>query len=189
MAKPTPLPKLEPDCAACAAYCCVSLAFDKGPRFPFSKPAGTPCRHLERHKCAIHDDLDARGFSGCIAYQCTGAGQRTLALYDGKSWRDDPALLAPQSETFRALRALHTAISHLVTAAALPLPPVPEARRTALLARLCPDRLTPALAARLASGPLLGEVNAFLKSLPAHLPPEPRPDLRPDLHPDAREQP
>jgi hypothetical protein len=180
LAKPTPLPALEPDCAACAAYCCVSLAIDEGPRFALSKPAGTPCRHLERHSCTIHENLAERGFSGCVAYQCLGAGQRTLALYGGQSWRDDPSLLAAQSDTFRDLRALHDAISNLVTAAALPLPAQAETNRTALLARLCPDRLTPALAARLASGPLLGEVKSFLKSLPAQLPR--------DLHPDATEK-
>lgn len=110
------------------------------------------------------------GFSGCAAYCCNGAGQRTLALFDGRSWQDDPALLAPQMACFRALRQLHEACELLVAAAALPLPPTAEAERLALLDALCPTQMTPEKASRLADGPLPGEVRRFLRTLGGHVP-------------------
>jgi hypothetical protein len=33
------------DCSRCIGLCCVSLAFDRGPRFAFDKRAGEACRH------------------------------------------------------------------------------------------------------------------------------------------------
>jgi len=167
----TDLPDLVPDCSACAALCCVGLAFDKGPDFAIDKPAGTPCPHLDAHSCRIHADLGRRGFGGCAAYGCDGAGQRTVALHGGASWQDDPALLAPMLETFRHLRVLHQLVGLLNAAAALPLPPEAEADRTAYLAQLCPDPFDARTAQGLATGPLPGAVRGFIRSLSAHCAP------------------
>jgi hypothetical protein len=91
-------------------------------------------------------------------------------LFDGASWQDDPALLTPQMECFRALRHLHEACALLTIAATLPLPEPVEARRLQLLGRLTPGDMTPEIAAQLAAGPALTEVRGFLRSLAAHAP-------------------
>ncbi len=165
------LPRLEADCDACAALCCVGLALDKGAAFAIDKPAGVPCPNLSGHACTIHADLDARGFSGCVRFNCAGAGQRTIALFDGASWRDDPDLLAPMLDTFRHLRRLHDLLGLLVAADTLPLTPREQATREELLAALCPDRMTAARAAALATGPLPARVDGFLHSLRTRLQP------------------
>lgn len=66
---------LLPDCGSCAALCCVATAFDAGEDFAIDKPAGARCPHLTNdHRCAIHAERAARGFRGCTAYDCHGAG-------------------------------------------------------------------------------------------------------------------
>ena len=81
------------DCGRCAALCCVALAFDRGPLFALDKPAGEACPHLDRDcRCAIHADRLARGFAGCAAFDCRGAGQLATALFNGLSWRDSDAV-------------------------------------------------------------------------------------------------
>ena len=114
---------LRADCTRCAALCCVALAFDCSELFGFDKPAGEPCRHLSGEgRCRIHAERDARGFGGCIAYDCLGAGQYvTQELFGGRSWRDDPALLRPMLDAFAAVREVHELVSILREAAALPL--------------------------------------------------------------------
>ena len=48
--------------------------------FAIDKPAGEPCRHLgPDHGCTIHAELRPRGFPGCVAYDCFGAGQQVAA--------------------------------------------------------------------------------------------------------------
>lgn len=159
------LPELTPDCSACAALCCVGLAFDKGEDFAIDKPAGTPCPKLRRHLCSIHEDLDTEGFSGCVRFQCDGAGQRTVALFDGASWQDDQALLGPMLDTFRHLRRIHELIGLLDTAGKLPLDPHENQRRLGLLSALTSPEMTRAGAEALATGPLPGEIRSFLRSL------------------------
>ena len=161
------MPDLTPDCAACAALCCVALALDKGPRFGLDKPAGLPCPNLAHHRCTIHERLDEQGFSGCTAYDCRGAGQRTIALFEGQSWRDNPTLLPAQSETFGHVRRLHDLLELLTLADRLPLTPSEQATRTALVAEITAP-LTPARAATLASGPLPKRVRLFLQALRPH---------------------
>lgn len=163
------LPDLEADCEACAALCCVALAFDKGEAFAIDKPAGLPCPHLRHHACGIHEDLDRRGFSGCAVYDCEGAGQRALALHGGVSWQEDLEQLAPMQESFAHLRVIHGLIGLLETARRLGLEDDEEDRRRALLAALCPQEMTPDSARALAAGPLPGQVRAFLRSLAHHV--------------------
>lgn len=163
------LPALEADCQACAALCCVGLAFDEGDQFAIDKPAGLPCPHLKHHACTIYDRLHGEGFSGCDAYDCEGAGQRTVALYEGKSWQDDLELLVPMLESFRHMRAINGLIGLLDTAGQLPLEDDEEAEREAMLAALCDPDLTPETAEALATGPLPGQAQAFLRSLAHHV--------------------
>lgn len=89
---------LRADCSACVALCCVIPPFDAVQGFGFDKPAETPCQHLcSDHRCGIHDDLIGRGFSGCVAFDCLGAGQRLTALARDRfggidDWRVRPDL-------------------------------------------------------------------------------------------------
>jgi Pentapeptide repeats (8 copies) len=72
---------LVADCAACAGLCCVAPALVASADFALTKPAGRPCVHLGADsRCGIHSALRSRGFPGCVAYDCFGAGQRVVAL-------------------------------------------------------------------------------------------------------------
>lgn len=94
--RPGPLPAhLLADCSACAALCCVIPPFDAVQGFGFDKPAETPCRHLcADHRCGIHAELLERGFGGCVAFDCLGAGQRLTAMatqrFGDADWRARP---------------------------------------------------------------------------------------------------
>ncbi len=86
---------LKADCSACAALCCVIPPFDALQGFGFDKPAETPCQHLcADHRCGIHEALIPRGFEGCVAFDCLGAGQRLTALaverFGSADWRARP---------------------------------------------------------------------------------------------------
>lgn len=128
---------LTPDCGRCEALCCVLLPFDEGPAFGFDKPGGVACRHLgPGHQCTIHAHLTERGFSGCAAYSCLGAGQRATALFCTEGWKLDADRLAQVEEGFRRLRRVHDAFQLLQMAGEMALPEEAEARRLALMARL-----------------------------------------------------
>ena len=86
------LMQLEADCSRCAALCCVVPAFSRSSDFAIDKPAGTPCPHLAADdRCGIHAELRGRGFAGCTAYDCFGAGQQvTQVTFGGVGWRASP---------------------------------------------------------------------------------------------------
>jgi hypothetical protein len=115
---------LGADCARCAALCCIALAFDRSALFAFDKAAGEPCANLDpRSRCRIHAELAVRGFGGCKAFDCQGAGQAvTQGLFGGANWRDDPAVLAPMMRAFSVMRPAHEALALLRQARRLPLP-------------------------------------------------------------------
>ncbi|NUS17376.1 MAG: pentapeptide repeat-containing protein, partial [Streptomyces sp.] len=81
---------LRADCGNCFGLCCVALAFTRSADFPRDKPAGEPCGHLDAgHRCGIHDRLRDRGYAGCTAYDCFGAGQKVSRhTFGGRGWRD-----------------------------------------------------------------------------------------------------
>jgi len=165
---------LSPDCTRCAALCCVSLAFDRSAFFAFDKEPGVPCRHLTaEHRCGIHQDLASRGFTGCIRYECSGAGQRvTQEIFGGRSWRDDPALAQPMFDAFRAMRQVHELLLLLQTAGRLPLAPPLAQRRGDLVAALQPPGgWSVGSLAAFEQGSLPGEVRAFLVTLRGSVPP------------------
>ncbi len=162
-----PQDPFAPDCARCAALCCVALAFDRSDLFAFDKPAGEPCRHLAGHACTIHPRLEDEGFGGCVRYDCLGAGQAVVQeVFAGRSWRDEPALLAPMMDAFRALRRVRDLAQLLHAAARLPLPPETAARRAALVAALFPpEGWTAEALAAFGTGPLPAEIATFLRTL------------------------
>lgn len=139
MSEPRP-PELRADCKRCAALCCLLLAIDKGPKFAIDKPAGTPCPNLAGHGCKIHDQLEAKGFSGCVQYDCLGAGQIVVQeIFGGESWRDRPELAAPMAEAFRLLREVQETRQDLIAAQKLSAAPKIAAACAALEAKLTPD--------------------------------------------------
>lgn len=99
-------PELKSDCERCAALCCIAYAAEESPGFAATKEAGQPCPKLDPNgSCTIYGKREQEGFSGCIAYDCFGAGQFVVQKhYDGRHWRGDPPLLAPMLSTFRTMR-------------------------------------------------------------------------------------
>jgi hypothetical protein len=167
---------LRPDCARCDALCCVLLAFDASDAFAFSKPACAPCRNLAAdNTCKVHATLTDQGFSGCVAFDCQGAGQRiTEQVFKGRSWRDDPALLPAIDTAFRVMRRLHDAVGLLQQATTLPLSQAQNQTRLDLLARLDANRdWTEDSLLALDLGPDLKAVPAFLASLRPLIGPKP----------------
>jgi hypothetical protein len=156
------------DCERCAALCCLSLAFDRSELFACDKAAGVPCSLLEpRHRCAVHGEREARGWGGCAAYDCLGAGQRvTQEVFGGRSWRDEPALIRPMMDAFWVMRGVQEARQLVHLSARLPLTPAQAKRRDELERALQPEP-GGALAAIAAfeRGSLPREVSAFLASL------------------------
>ncbi len=141
MTLPVTLPNLADDCSRCAALCCVAYPFDADEDFALLKRADTPCPNLSETclNCAIHADLLPKGFGGCVAYQCAGAGQRvTQELFDGETWRDDPDLLEHMTYALRVLRPIHEALLLLQEASRLPIPESAKRQGTGLTAALCP---------------------------------------------------
>jgi len=103
---------LVPDCGRCAALCCVATSFEASSAFAFSKAAGERCRNLMRdHRCAIHASLAARGFAGCAAYDCYGAGQRVTQAFAaaGRPERE-------RNAAFLALKVVHELLWQLTEA-------------------------------------------------------------------------
>ncbi len=158
---------LTADCSRCAALCCIVLPFDQSLAFGFDKAADEPCRHLAPdNRCSIHAHL-ADGFSGCVQFDCHGAGQRvTQEVFAGRSWRDDPALTGPMGAAFHTMRKLHEAVLLLNMAARLPLAAPQDRARCALLERLDPQRnRNHAELSAFLTDPVWNDVRGFLAGL------------------------
>lgn len=110
--------KLRADCARCCGLCCVAPPFDAAQGFGFDKPAHSPCKHLEPNfSCSIHRERLALGFSGCVSFDCYGAGQRTTQqMFGGASWRESPDLAARMFTVYSRLRVFHELLSLLAAA-------------------------------------------------------------------------
>lgn len=159
---------LRPDCARCAALCCVAFHFDRSDQFGFDKAAGEPCAHLaEGGGCAIHERRLEQGFAGCIAYDCHGAGQAvTQGLFGGEDWRRDGTLLGPMMEAFLKVERAHHLLVVLRQADRLPLSP---AHRRGL------DQLTAAVRQAAASATAItaleAQAHSFLRGLRGYVTP------------------
>ena len=106
---------LRPDCATCAGLCCVAPAFAASADFAIDKPAGRPCPNLlADFRCGIHASLRDRGFPGCVAFDCFGAGQRvTRETYGGLDWRADPDMASRMFAAYSIVRQLHELLWYL----------------------------------------------------------------------------
>ncbi|GAA1880234.1 pentapeptide repeat-containing protein [Lapillicoccus jejuensis] len=135
-------PATRADCARCFGLCCVALPFERAGGFPDDKPAGLPCRFLAvDHACRVHDSLLDRGYRGCVAYECFGAGQQvSQVIFRGRSWRDEPSTAASMFAVFPVARALHEVLRHATEALGWDLP-TDLARPLAALADEVADRV------------------------------------------------
>jgi len=133
---------LRADCGRCFALCCVAPAFAASADFAIDKAAGQPCPNLRADfGCGIHADLRRRGFPGCAAYDCFGAGQKVAQVtFGGRDWRSAPETAARMFAAFAAMRQLHELLWYLTEALTLPAArPLDEPLRQALAAT---ERLT-----------------------------------------------
>ncbi len=100
---------LTPDCARCFGLCCVAHGFRASEEFALDKPPGKPCPNLlADFHCTIHRTLRQRGFSGCVAYTCYGAGQRVAQkMFGGNDWRQAPQTAELMFQVFPIVRQLN----------------------------------------------------------------------------------
>ena len=111
--------RLRADCARCVALCCVAPAFARSRDFAIDKPARRPCPNLVEFKCGIHDRLRERGFPGCVAYDCFGAGQQvTQVTFAGQDWQAD-GIAEPVFAAFEIMRSLHELLWYLTEASSV----------------------------------------------------------------------
>jgi uncharacterized protein YjbI with pentapeptide repeats len=113
---------LRADCARCFGLCCVVPAFSASADFAIDKAAGQPCPHLgPDFGCDIHRQLRPRGFPGCAAYDCFGAGQKVAQVtFAGQDWRQAPQTARQMFAAFTVMRQLHELLWYLTEALALP---------------------------------------------------------------------
>ena len=163
---------LEPDCAKCAALCCVSLAFDSSDMFPLDKPNGVPCAQLAKdNSCKIYADREQKGYLGCMNYDCQGAGQRVVQdLFGGRNWHFEQALLDDMTSAFVILLRVHELLTLLKAAEALPLTEGEMVQFATFVEELAPaDGWTEALLEAFEQGKTEKRVYAFLKTLRHHV--------------------
>ncbi|MEX0789714.1 MAG: hypothetical protein WD178_02960 [Actinomycetota bacterium] len=110
--------ELQPDCEKCCGLCCVAPAFAASSDFAINKPAGIPCPKLTTEfRCSIHQNLRPEGFSGCIAYDCFGAGQKVTQLtFKGRTWRSSPKIAGQMFDVFGVMQQLHSMLNYLAEA-------------------------------------------------------------------------
>jgi uncharacterized protein YjbI with pentapeptide repeats len=113
--------KLTADCGSCFGLCCVAPAFAKSADFAIDKPAGHACPNLGADfRCGIHDRLRQRGFPGCAAFDCFGAGQKVSQVtFGGRDWRQHPQAADQMFKAFAVMRQLHQLLWYLTQALAL----------------------------------------------------------------------
>jgi uncharacterized protein YjbI with pentapeptide repeats len=127
--------RLRADCARCFGLCCVAPAFTASADFALDKPAGHACPNLRPDfRCGIHDRLRERGFPGCTAYDCFGAGQQVAQVtFGGRDWRQAPETAARMFEAFATMRQLHELLRYLTEALTMaPARPLHADLRSAL---------------------------------------------------------
>jgi hypothetical protein len=107
-------PSLVADCEHCFALCCVLLPFSAVSGFGMDKPGGTPCPNLaDDDRCSIHATLRRDGWSGCVTFDCFGAGQQVSQVtYAGLSWRESDNL-GEMAAVLSVMRLLHEMLAHL----------------------------------------------------------------------------
>jgi len=110
--------ELRADCSRCEGLCCVAPAFAVSADFAIDKPAGRPCPNLgPEFGCRIHETLRDRGFPGCAAFDCFGAGQQVVQVtFAGQDWRQSAAAATSMFAVFDVMRQLKESLWHLAEA-------------------------------------------------------------------------
>lgn len=110
------------DCENCFGLCCVALPFTASADFAVDKDAGVACAHLGADfRCDIHAHLRERGFPGCTAFDCFGAGQKvSQTTFGGRDWREAPDTASRMFRVFPVMRQLHELLWYLTEAVTLP---------------------------------------------------------------------
>jgi uncharacterized protein YjbI with pentapeptide repeats len=100
---------LTADCANCFGLCCVAHGFRASESFALDKLPGKPCPNLlADFGCGIYRTLRPKGFSGCTAYTCYGAGQKVAQdFFGGTDWQQAPETAQSMFHTFHMVRQLH----------------------------------------------------------------------------------
>jgi uncharacterized protein YjbI with pentapeptide repeats len=113
--------ELRPDCERCLGLCCVVPEFAASADFAIDKAAEEPCPNLRPDfRCGIHATLRQRGFPGCAAYDCFGAGQHVAQVtFAGQDWRRAPETARRMFATFTVMRQLHELLWYLTEALTL----------------------------------------------------------------------
>lgn len=106
---------LRADCSRCVGLCCAALPFAASADFAIDKPAAVPCPQLAQDfRCGIHRDLGERGFGGCVAFDCFGAGQQvTQVSFGGTDWVRRPDLAGQIFDVFTVVLHLHELLWYL----------------------------------------------------------------------------
>ncbi|MGW2827005.1 pentapeptide repeat-containing protein [Streptomyces sp. NPDC001443] len=109
---------LRADCANCFGLCCVALPFARSADFAVDKNAGQPCSNLQADfRCGIHSRLREKGFPGCTAYDCFGAGQKVSHVtFGGRDWRQEPRSARQMFAVFPLMRQLHELLWYITEA-------------------------------------------------------------------------
>ncbi len=160
--------ELQANCVQCAGLCCVAPGFAASADFAIDKPAGRPCPNLDPvFRCGIHDRLRERGFSGCVVYDCFGAGQRvTQEVYNGGDWRDRPEIATDMFAAFGVMRQLHELLWYLTEAQTLaPARSLWPQAQSAYSATITLTNASPADLLTLDVGAHRDEVNVLLRQV------------------------
>ena len=168
------MPELRADCTRCAGLCCVAPGFAASADFAVDKPPGVPCRHLgDDFRCGIHASLRDRGFPGCTAFDCLGAGQRVVQVtFGGRTWRDSPAVAERMFTVFGVVLRLHELLWHLSFALGLDVDLDPPLRDALVRARDATEALaagSPGALEELDVDAHRREVDALLVRVSAHV--------------------
>ncbi|MCO7125392.1 pentapeptide repeat-containing protein [Sporolactobacillus shoreicorticis] len=107
--------KLRPECEKCFGLCCVALPFSDSEDFAFNKQAGKPCPNLRSDfHCRIHSGLREKGFKGCTAFECFGAGQKVSQVtFHGVDWRVRAEVASKMFTVFPKMIMLHELLWYL----------------------------------------------------------------------------
>jgi hypothetical protein len=162
----------------------VAPGFSASADFAVDKPPGVPCRHLgDDFRCGIHASLRDRGFPGCTAFDCLGAGQRVVQeTFGGRTWRDSAEVAERMFAAFGVVLRLHELLWHLSSALGLDVDLDPPLRDALVRARDATDALAAGSPDALEALDLEAhrrEVDALLARVSALAPSgRPGPDLR-----------
>lgn len=109
---------LRADCSRCFGLCCVVFYFSASEGFPANKEPGKPCDDLQPDfRCGVHEGLRNKGYKGCMAYDCFGAGQKVAQVsFCRNDWLQVPESANQMFEVFLIMQQLHEMLWYLTEA-------------------------------------------------------------------------